>query len=150
MTTTDAAPITVYIAEDNPILLQGLERALTSNGYNVDTAPDGQSLIELLNEAPLPDILLLDVMMPGMSGVEVLDTVRADPRTAELPVVLITAAAEEVVPGSMLQGREVEVLVKPFRLNELLARIESHVDRSQRRPLDDGRAETAGSISARN
>lgn len=144
MSTTDVDPVTVYIAEDNPILLQGLERALTANGYNVDTAADGRAMIELLSQAPLPDILLLDVMMPGMSGVEVLDTVRANPRTAELPVVLITAAAEEVVPGSLLDGREVDVLVKPFRLNDLLARIESHVGRSR------SRAEIPHSISARN
>jgi CheY-like chemotaxis protein len=119
--------MTVFIAEDNPILLQGLERALTANGYAVEAAPDGRSMIELIRSAPLPDILLLDVMMPGMSGIEVLDAVRSDPRTAALPVMLITAAAEEVVPESALGQREVDVLMKPFRLNELLSRIESHV-----------------------
>jgi DNA-binding response OmpR family regulator len=119
--------VTVFIAEDNPILLQGLERALTANGYRVDTAPDGRAMLELLRQAPLPDILLLDVMMPGMSGIDVLDAVRSDARTAELPVVLITAAAEELVPGSGLHAREVDVLMKPFRLNELLERIQHHV-----------------------
>jgi len=119
--------VTVYIAEDNPILLQGLERALTANGFLVHTSPDGSGILDLLHHGPLPDILLLDVMMPGMSGIEVLDAVRADPRTAAIPVMLITAAAEEVVPEALLDGRDVDVLMKPFRLNELLARIRAHV-----------------------
>lgn len=127
MATDAVQTVTVFIAEDNPILLQGLERALTANGYIVNTAVDGRAILNLLEESPLPDILLLDVMMPGLSGIEVLDRVRADPRTADLPVVLITAAAEELVPGSVLGGREVEVLMKPFRLTELLNRIEAYV-----------------------
>jgi CheY-like chemotaxis protein len=119
--------VTVFIAEDNPILLQGLERALTANGYRVDSAPDGLGAMERLKVRPLPDLLLLDVMMPGMSGIEVLDAVRSTPETAHLPVMLITAAADELVPGSPLMRRQVDVLMKPFRLNELLERIESHV-----------------------
>ena len=119
--------VNVYIAEDNPILLQGLERALTANGYGVATAADGREMLDLLRTSPLPDILLLDVMMPGLSGIEVLDAVRSDPRTAHLPVMLITAAAEELIPGDTLNSHGVDVLMKPFRLNELLSRIERHV-----------------------
>ena len=127
MTSIAANPVKVYIAEDNPILLQGLERALTANGYGVATAVDGRDMLDLLRSKPLPDILLLDVMMPGLSGIEVLDAVRADPRTAHLPVMLITAAAEELIPGDALNARDVDVLMKPFRLNELLSRIERQV-----------------------
>lgn len=125
MATNQDEAVTVFIAEDNPILLEGLERALTANGYRVDTAADGKAAIEMLQSEPLPDLLLLDVMMPRMNGIEVLDHVRADTRTAELPVLLITAAAEEVVPGSNLDSLGVDVLMKPFRLNELLSRIEA-------------------------
>ena len=129
-----ATPTKVFIAEDNPILLQGLERALVANGYAVETAVDGPDLLGLLERSPLPDILLLDVMMPGMSGLEVLDSVRTDARTADLPVMLITAAAEEILPGSKLEGREVDVLMKPFRLSELLSRIEENVWAGRRPP----------------
>lgn len=119
--------VNIYIAEDNPILLQGLERALTANGYEVSTAADGREMLSLLRGPALPDILLLDVMMPNLSGIDVLDAVRADPRTAHIPVMLITAAAEELIPGAALESRAAEVLMKPFRLTELLARIEDHV-----------------------
>ncbi|MDR0787897.1 MAG: response regulator [Gemmatimonadota bacterium] len=119
--------VSIYIAEDNPILLQGLERALTANGYAVSTAEDGEAILNLLRESPPPDFLLLDVMMPRVTGIEVLDAVRSDPRTAHVPVMLITAAAEEVVPTHILDAHDVEILTKPFQLKELLAKIQMHV-----------------------
>src|SRR5690606_4865344 len=119
-------PTTVYIAEDNPILLQGLERALTSNGYEVRTAEGGRALLELV-EGDLPDIMLIDVMMPGMSGIEVVEALRANNRTAELPVMLITAAAEEMLPAPRREGDRIDLLMKPCRLNDLLSRIEESV-----------------------
>src|SRR5690606_20633601 len=77
---------TVFIAEDNPILLQGLGRALSANGYAVETAESGPAVLDLLSstETP-PDLLLLDVMMPGMSGMEVLRALHAHPRWSALP-----------------------------------------------------------------
>ncbi|HUE97448.1 MAG TPA: response regulator, partial [Longimicrobiaceae bacterium] len=119
MSISTADPVKVFIAEDNPILLQGLERALTANGYEVQTAMDGRAMLRLLESPDLPDILLVDVMMPGMNGIAVLEAVRSEPRTSELPVVLITAAADELLPRPVVTREEVEVLMKPFRLNEL-------------------------------
>jgi CheY-like chemotaxis protein len=133
-------PVTVYIAEDNPILLQGLERALSANGYQVQTAADGSELMGLLGSPPFPDVLLLDVMMPGRTGLEVLDAVRADRRTADLPVVLITAATEEVVPSSALEHPRVDLLMKPFRLNDLLSRLEQQVREARHSRADLGPA----------
>lgn len=125
---------TVFIAEDNPILLQGLGRALSANGYAVVTAESGPAVLELLSRAEvLPDLLLLDVMMPGMSGVEVLQTVHTHPRWSALPVVLITAATDESLPLAALRNGAVDVLIKPFRLNELLSRIEEHIRHSRER-----------------
>ena len=132
MPNTLERPVTVYVAEDNPILLQGLERALTANGYRVETAEDGSALLGLIGSMGIPDVLLLDVMMPGKTGVEVLDAVRSDRRTAELPVLLITAATEEVVPASALAHAKVDMLLKPFRLTDLLSRLESQVRESRK------------------
>jgi len=121
---------TIYVADDNPILLQGLERALTANGYAVQTAESGPELLGMLEmaEGP-PDLLLLDVMMPGMSGLDVLRTLHEDARWSDLPVVLITAANDEQLPVSALQHGAVDFLTKPFRLGELLARVDAHVIR---------------------
>lgn len=122
---------TVFVAEDNPILLQGLVRALTGSGYAVESAEDGLQLFESLkSESVRPDLLLLDVMMPGMGGLEVLDAVKSDGRWPELPVVLITAATDELVGRAMERGA-VDVLAKPFRLSELLRRIDGHIRKYQ-------------------
>ncbi|CAN5821214.1 N/A [soil metagenome] len=119
---------TIFVAEDNPILLQGLDRALTTHGYGVLTAEDGESMLELLHaQVRLPDLLLLDVMMPGLSGLEVLRCMKEDTRLSRIPVILITAGTDESLTATALEAGAVDVLIKPFRLAELLERIESHV-----------------------
>ena len=128
-----ARPVTIFIAEDNPILLQGLDRALSASGYAVETAPDGFTILERLAQAATPpDLLLLDVMMPGMTGVEVLEAVQADARYAEVPVMLITAAIGDQPKAALPDGEKVEVLIKPFRLHDLLTKIEGYVRRDPR------------------
>lgn len=126
MTADQDCPL-VYIAEDNPILLQGLRQALISNGYSVRTAPDGTAMLRLIeSQDARPDVLLLDVMMPGMSGVELLRSLRADQRWSRLPVILITAATDDAATAAMEQDAAVELLTKPFRLNDLLDRVARH------------------------
>jgi DNA-binding response OmpR family regulator len=126
---------TIFVAEDNPILLQGLGRALTSHGYSVSTAADGEAMLEMLRtNQELPDLLLLDVMMPGLSGLEVLRSVKQDSRLSAIPVVLITAGTDESLAITALESGAVDVLIKPFRLSELLDRIDSQVDRHRDAP----------------
>jgi two-component system, cell cycle response regulator len=132
----------IAIADDNPILLQGLHRALSSHGYQVQTAETGQLLLRVLEESSIrPDLVLLDVMMPEMSGLEVLQRLHGEERWRDVPVILITAATDEQLPVSALQHGAVDFLTKPFRLGELLARVESHVGRY--RELRRARGEAA-------
>ncbi|MBB4636119.1 diguanylate cyclase [Longimicrobium terrae] len=128
---TDRA--TVFVADDNPSILQGLDRALKVTGYHVRTATSGRGVLKLLEEAAdqVPDLLLLDVMMPEMTGLEVLRTLRLNPRWVDIPVVLITATNDGALPVSALRDGAVDFLTKPFRLDELLARVERHVVRNQ-------------------
>src|SRR5690606_40849546 len=69
---------TIFVADDDPVLLRGLDVALQGQGYAVQTAPSGPELLSLLEEGSSPDLLVLDVMMPGMSGLEVLRRIRED------------------------------------------------------------------------
>lgn len=143
----NTAPANIFVADDNPALLQGLDRALSSSGYSVQTAIDGSTLLAMLEDSSAsPDLLLLDVMMPGMSGLEVLKKVRADARWADLPIMLITAASDDTLPVSALQSGAADFLTKPFRLGELLARVDSHVQRS--RELRRARHEAAARLQA--
>lgn len=128
------ARATIFIAEDNPILLQGLDRALSANGYEVTTASSGEAVLELLDDAEIsPDLLLLDVMMPGISGFDVLRTLQAHPRGCEFPVLMITAASDDSVQAAARREGAADLLIKPFRLGELLERIEAHVALSRQR-----------------
>ena len=125
-------PATVFVADDNASILHGLERALRASGYTVHTATDGSAVMRLLEEAPQPpDLVLLDVMMPEMSGLDVLRRLRTEPRWADVPVVLITATNDGALPVSALRDGAVDFLTKPFRLDELLARVQSHVLRNR-------------------
>jgi two-component system cell cycle response regulator len=126
------SPATVFVADDNPSILQGLDRALKVTGYHVRTAVSGRAVLTLLEEAEtVPDLLLLDVMMPEMSGLEVLRSLRMNPRWVDIPVVLITATNDGALPVSALRDGAVDFLTKPFRLDELLARVENHVRRNR-------------------
>ena len=121
-------PATILVADDNPSLLQGLDRALTASGYRVETATDGVAVLRRLRSATRPpDLLLLDVMMPRASGIEVLSAARREPRLAGIPAILITAAIGDAGAAGAQRGGETEVLVKPFRLTDLLSRIERHL-----------------------
>lgn len=115
---------TIYLADDNPALRQGLYLALRTRGYAVRTAADGEGVLALL-ESGRPDLMLLDVMMPGMSGLEVLARIRADRRWSDIPVFLLTAAAGAELRGETVpRENNLQVLSKPVRLAELVRRIE--------------------------
>jgi putative two-component system response regulator len=103
-----------------------LERLLTGHGYVVQTAADGISALELIAQAP-PDIILLDVQMPGLDGFEVCRRVKANPTTRLTPVVLITGLSDR---KSRIEGIEAgadDFVNKPFDSQELQARIRSLV-----------------------
>jgi DNA-binding response OmpR family regulator len=122
---------TIGVADDNPILLQGLERALVAQGYDVWAADSGLALLRRLEGSSLPpDLLILDVMMPGMTGIELLLHLRRSERWAELPVIVVTAVTDEQMAVSALRAGAVDFLTKPFRLGELLARVEGHLARA--------------------
>jgi DNA-binding response OmpR family regulator len=108
-------------AERNTRLLADL---LTAKGYRTSTAATGERALELIRADP-PDLLLLDVMMPGMNGYEVCAALRADPEHAMLPIVLVTALdpATERVKG-VAAGAD-DFLSKPINQPELLARVKS-------------------------
>lgn len=133
MSGRSAARGTIVVVEDNPMLLQGLDRALTASGYRVETASCGEAALEMLESADFdPDLLLLDVMMPGLSGFDVLRTLRADPERKHVPVVMITAATDRSVRETAHHQGATDLLIKPFHLGELLERIDRHVGSGHR------------------
>jgi adenylate cyclase len=113
----------ILVVDDNPRNIKLLAELLKAENYGVVTAESGEAALKLV-AGEKPDLLLLDVMMPGMNGYEVCQAIRADPATAILPVVLVTALdPQERVKG--LQAGADDFLTKPVNQPELLARVRS-------------------------
>jgi DNA-binding response OmpR family regulator len=111
----------VLVVEDDPSVRGLLHTLLTAEGYDVSTASDG--LAGLVKAAQtLPNLILLDLMMPDLGGVRVLEELRDDPELDETPVLVVTGQVD-AVPGMRRLLGEDNVFVKPFAVAELLARV---------------------------
>ena len=121
----------ILIIEDEADLVKGLKLNLSDEGYEVDWAADGrEGLRRALEEAP--DLVILDIMLPGMNGLEVCRELRQ--KKANTPVIMLTAKGEEVDKVVGLEIGADDYMTKPFSVRELLARIKAHLRREKREP----------------
>ena len=114
----------VLVVEDEPAILELLKVNLEDAGYEVREAGDAETAGALIKEA-LPDLVLLDWMLPGQSGLAFAKQLRADPRTKELPVIMVTARTDEADRVAGLEAWVDDYVTKPFSPRELKARIKS-------------------------
>jgi signal transduction histidine kinase len=115
----------VLLADDNADMREYVSRLL-GQLYEVEAVPDGRAALAAAQARP-PDLVVSDVMMPGLDGFALLRAVRADPRTRELPVILLSARAGEEARVDGLHAGADDYLVKPFAARELLARVGTHL-----------------------
>jgi two-component system phosphate regulon response regulator PhoB len=115
---------TILVVEDEPAIRELLKVNLTDAGYDVREAADAESAQARLNEA-LPDLVLLDWMLPGQSGLAWAKQLRADTRTRDLPIIMVTARSDETDRVSGLEAWVDDYVTKPFSPRELKARIKS-------------------------
>lgn len=113
----------ILVVEDNAQMRHYLSSLLRPR-WQIETAPDGVAAIEHIRRHA-PDVVLADVMMPRMNGIEMLRALRADAATADLPVLLLSARAGEEAAVEGLQAGASDYLVKPFSRRELIARVET-------------------------
>ncbi|HLO68064.1 MAG TPA: response regulator [Holophaga sp.] len=120
------APAHILIVDDLPKNLQVLALLLDKAGHRVSMAMDGAQALAMVEAEP-PDLILLDVMMPGLDGLETCRRLKAKEATREIPVIFLTAKAEleDLQEGFSLGA--VDYVTKPFRGGELLARVATHV-----------------------
>ena len=121
----------ILIVEDEADLVTTLEYNLRNEGYQTRTAQTGRVGLELATRDPVPDLVLLDLMLPDISGTEVCRRLRANPATAKVPVLMLTAKGEEI---DRVVGFEVgadDYVVKPFSLRELLLRVDAILRRTR-------------------
>ncbi|MBD2742345.1 response regulator [Coleofasciculus sp. FACHB-1120] len=116
----------ILVIDDNPTNLEVLHNALGSFGYEILVEMDGFSGIEQARSY-LPDLILLDVQMPGIDGFETCRKLQADPSTKSIPVIFMTALTDTTDKVKGLQLGAVDYITKPFRQEEALARIQTHL-----------------------
>jgi DNA-binding response OmpR family regulator len=110
----------ILAVDDDERIVRLVQINLTRAGYSVTTAPDGAEALRMI-AADRPDLIVLDVMMPGMSGFEVIRTLRADPATENIPVILLTARTGDTdIADGWYVGADC-YLPKPFSPTELLS-----------------------------
>jgi DNA-binding response OmpR family regulator len=113
----------ILIAEDEKQIADMIAFKLTNGGHQVIRAHDGEQAVTLATREH-PDLILLDAMMPGLSGFEVLRRLKRDPLLKDIGVIMVTAKGHERDVLSGLSGGAIDYVVKPFSLKELAARVE--------------------------
>ena len=124
VTHTNSNQLTVLVVDDEPDLRELVEYNLAQSGHSVLTAGDGLSAITIA-ETKHPDVIVLDVMMPGLNGVEVAKRLRGQSETSSIPIIMLTAKAEEAHELEGLSAGADDYITKPFSMQILNARIKS-------------------------
>lgn len=127
----------ILLADDNADMREYVSRILGPS-YDLAIATNGEEALELMRRNP-PDLLLTDIMMPGIDGFELLSAVRSDARTQSLPVIFLSARAGEEARIEGLDAGADDYLVKPFTANELRARVRAHVEMARIRRESNAR-----------
>ncbi|MDY0019313.1 MAG: response regulator [Anaerolineae bacterium] len=137
-TVTDTADI--LIVDDTPANLHLLTRILQQNGYKVQTVASGDLALKAV-DIVLPDLILLDITMPGMDGYEVCARLKANAPTKEIPVIFISALDELLDKFKAFAVGGVDYITKPFQVTEVLARVKTHLAlQEMRRRLEEANA----------
>ena len=115
-------PATILVVDDEPNIVLSLEFIMQKEGYDVRIAKDGEEALQAIKEK-VPDLVLLDIMMPAMSGYEVCQRIRANPEWKDIRIVMLTAKGREVdQEKGMAMGAD-DYITKPFATRDLMARV---------------------------
>jgi DNA-binding response OmpR family regulator len=135
----------VLVVEDDPDIAELVVRYLDKAGYSTTRVSSGRDALDSVRTKP-PDLMVLDLMLPHVDGLEVCRLLRANEKTAAIPIIMLTARAEE---SERIVGLEIgadDYLAKPFSPNELVARVKALLRRAHRATPERGRPLTYGDI----
>jgi CheY-like chemotaxis protein len=121
-------PYKILVADDEPPIVRLMEFILARHGHQMLTAVNGEQALAMVREHA-PDLVLLDIMMPRVDGYEVARTLRADPKLAQMPIIMLSAKAQE---EDIQRGMEVGVdayITKPFSPEHLVEVVQEHMNR---------------------
>jgi DNA-binding response OmpR family regulator len=124
----------ILIVDDNPANIGMIINFLKDAEFHILVARDGASALEIAKYAN-PDLILLDILMPGMNGFEVCEKLKLDSSTREIPVIFVTALSETADTMNGFKVGGVDYIIKPFKCEEVLARIQTHLSLSMMKKL---------------
>jgi two-component system cell cycle response regulator len=130
VTSTQVAGAKILVADDDAALMSTLTWILREHGHHVVPVPNGEGLLERMH-AEKPDLVLLDIMMPKVDGLQLLERIRAEPGWRDLPVLMVSSMPPEEGTVKSLQIGASDFIPKPFRMKELLARVDAHLKRGR-------------------
>lgn len=123
----------ILIVDDEPDVVALIQRALEMERFETVVAYDGISALDLI-ETENPSLVLLDIMMPMMSGYEVCQQIKSNPHTKHIPVLLVTSAHNEMTRKNAQTSGAQGLLIKPFVAAELVAQVQRHLEFGKAKP----------------
>ena len=134
----------IYIVEDEPDIRETLKYNFSNEGFKVFTAPDGEEALSNIKRV-LPDVLILDLMLPGLSGLDVCKSIRADDDIKDMSIIMLTAKGEEIDRVIGFELGADDYVTKPFSVRELILRVKVLL-KKQRESLVENKLVTFGPI----
>ena len=134
----------IYIVEDEPDIRETLKYNFSNEGFKVFTAPDGEEALSNIKKV-LPDVLILDLMLPGVSGLDVCKSIRADDDIRDMSIIMLTAKGEEIDRVIGFELGADDYVTKPFSVRELILRVKVLL-KKQRESLVQNKLVTFGPI----
>lgn len=130
------AKSSIFVVEDEEDILELLKFNLSHEGLTVRTAVSGEEAVKAISSKP-PDLVLLDLMLPGLNGLDVCRYLKKDPATAAIPIVMVTAKGEEADVVTGLELGADDYITKPFSMKVLIARVRTVLRRRREPPADE-------------
>lgn len=134
----------IYIVEDEPDIRDTLKYNFSNEGFKVFTSPDGEEALSNIKKV-LPDVLILDLMLPGLSGLDVCKSIRADDDIRDISIIMLTAKGEEIDRVIGFELGADDYVTKPFSVRELILRVKVLL-KKQRESLVQNKLVTFGAI----
>lgn len=119
-------PYRILVVDDEPDIVEFLEKTLRTDGYQVLPAYDGIAALDMASTEK-PDLIILDIMMPMMSGYEVCEQLKSNPATQQIPVLCVSSAHSADARAKSMRSGAVNLITKPFLPTELLAQVRRYL-----------------------
>lgn len=126
----------IYVVEDNSDIREIVKVTLESAGYEVMDFEESRPMLDAM-ERRLPELILLDIMLPGMDGMETLKIIEANKRYEGIPIIMLTAKSGELDKVQFLNSGAYDYITKPFGVLELIARVKANIRRNSNKELKD-------------